>query len=422
MCFRVVVDVHADVVVVVVRRDDLACGRAVGQQFEEPCASVRAVAGHAVLREDDPAVALAGHRDVVALGFQLADPGHDLRGADGRELKRRSSAIADVHEALADVHRGHCGVAGVELGLRKRRERGVALDVLAGLVDEDGTVGVAVVGDPHVGVGRAHECAEVAEVFAHRLGLPAGEVAVRLGVHGDDVTPEFAVERRAGERARTVARVQGDRQVGGRDRRPVDGVGQLCAVVAARGRHLPVGSHTVPGGVVELLGGERALHALQVGNRQLDAVAADELDAVVLAGVVTRGHHHRRDAGALRVRLRGRRRNHPEPVDVHADALEARDGRVFEHAAGGSGVPCDRDAVGAPHRAGRLRDAQHEPRCELLVGHAPRSARPEDVHASSCVRPPLIASERVTFTGNSGSPTFPSSSSTRTSTTSVVSW
>jgi len=119
-----VVDVDADVGVVVVRLDDLA-GGAVGEQFEEPGPGVGAVPRQPVVREDDAAVALARHRDGLTLGLELLYAGHDLGAADGRQVEVRARAVADVDEALAHVHRGDGGVALLEFGLRERCERRV---------------------------------------------------------------------------------------------------------------------------------------------------------------------------------------------------------------------------------------------------------------------------------------------------------
>ncbi len=83
----------------------------------------------------------------------------------------------------------------------------------SGLVDEHPAVGVAVVGESEVGVGRADERPEVSEVLGDGFGVAAGEVAVGLGVDGVDLTAEFAEQVGARQRASAVAGVDDDSEV-----------------------------------------------------------------------------------------------------------------------------------------------------------------------------------------------------------------
>ncbi len=85
---------------------------------------------------------------------------------------------------------------------------------MSGLVDEHPAVGVAVVGDTEVGVGRADERPQVFEVLGDGFGVTAGEVAVGLGVDGVDLTAEFAEQVGTCKRASSVAGVDDDSEVG----------------------------------------------------------------------------------------------------------------------------------------------------------------------------------------------------------------
>jgi hypothetical protein len=259
----------------------------------------------------------------------------------------------------------------------QRRERRVALDVLPVLVEEDGAVAVAVVGDPHVGVGGANEAAEVAEVLPDRLGVAPREVAVGLGVDRDDLTAELAVELGGRERPRPVAGVERDGEVGAGDQLAVDVRAHLRHVVVVHGVDRPRLADALPVRDVELLGEDVALDAFEAVDGEFNPVVADELDPVVLRRVVRgRDDDGRHRLGVAVVDGAGRR-DDPESVHVDADAREPGCGGVREHLTRRSGVAGDGRAVDAPLRPRGLRHPQDELRGELLAGDPPRAARPE---------------------------------------------
>jgi len=115
---------------------------------------------------------------------------------------------------------------------------------------------------------------------------------------------------------------------------------------------------------------------------QLEALRAEQLDAVVLEQIV-RGRDHHAEIGAHRLgQHRDRRRRHrPDQQHVHADRGEARDHRVFDHVAGQAGVLADHDPVAVvtalKRKACGLADLERELRRDQSVGAAPNPVRPE---------------------------------------------
>ncbi len=79
---------------------------------------------------------------------------------------------------------------------------------------------------------------------------------------------------------------------------------------------------------------------------ELEAVRAEELDAVVLVGIVRCRDHHT-DIGAQRARQHGhsRRRNRAKKKDVKAGSGEPRDQGVFQHVARQARILADHDAI-----------------------------------------------------------------------------
>ena len=131
----------------------------------------------------------------------------DVRGpAGGGDGVRDRPARAHVVEDLG------AGLLG-EDALREQRCEEVAVDELAGLVDEEAAVGVAVPGDAEVGaLGADAVDDELAVLGQQRVRLVVGEVAVRLPVGRDEVEIQ-AVEQRADHRPRhPVAAVDDDLQ------------------------------------------------------------------------------------------------------------------------------------------------------------------------------------------------------------------
>ena len=109
---------------------------------------------------------------------------------------------------------------------------------------------------------------------------------------------------------------------------------------------------------------------------KLEALRAEQLDAVVLEQIV-RGRDHDAEIGAHRFgQHRYRRRRHrAEQQHVHANRGKARDHRVFDHVAGQPGVLADHDAMAMlaalKHQTGRLPHLERELRRDQPIGAAP---------------------------------------------------
>ena len=109
---------------------------------------------------------------------------------------------------------------------------------------------------------------------------------------------------------------------------------------------------------------------------QLEALRAEQLDAVVLEQIV-RGRDHHAEIGAHRLgQHRHRRRRHrAEQQHVHADRGEAGHHGVFDHVAGQPRVLADDDAMAMvaalKHQAGRLPHLERQLRRDQTVGAAP---------------------------------------------------
>src|SRR6266850_6255283 len=115
---------------------------------------------------------------------------------------------------------------------------------------------------------------------------------------------------------------------------------------------------------------------------KLEALRAEQLDAVVLEQIM-RGGDHDAEIGAHRLgQHRNRRRRHrAEQQHVHADRGKAGDHGVFDHVAGETGVLADDDAVAMiatlKHQAGRLPHLERELRRDQSIGAAPNSVGTE---------------------------------------------
>ncbi len=199
--------------------------------------------------------------------------------------------------------------------------------------------------DSHVGLRGPNQPTQVVEVLGHGFGIPPREVAVGLGVDGDDATAQLAEKAGAGQRPGAVAGVECHRQVRVRDAIAVHGVEEGVDVLRASVFDPPAASGVVPRDERELLVEQPFLDPFEGVPGEFHAVGADELHPVVLRGVVAGSHHQAGDALALRVGLERRRREDAHAVDVTADRREAAGGAVGEHLAGRPRVPPQRDAL-----------------------------------------------------------------------------
>ena len=139
---------------------------------------------------------------------------------------------------------------------------------------------------------------------------------------------------------------------------------------------------------------EQRLDRLLGGVGELEAVGAEELDAVVLERVV-RGRDHHPEIGAHRAREHAhrRRRHRADEEDVHADRGEARGQRRLEHVARAAGVLADQHPVGVAAvgevAPGRLPEPERRlGRHRRVVGAAAHAVGAEEL--LSCHLPPLL--------------------------------
>ena len=108
---------------------------------------------------------------------------------------------------------------------------------------------------------------------------------------------------------------------------------------------------------------------------ELEAVGAEQLDAVVVERIV-RGRDHHAEIGAHGAREHAdrRRRDRAGEQDVHADRGEAGDQRGLDHVAGEPGILADEHAVAmvaaAKDQPRRLPDLERQLRRDHAVGAA----------------------------------------------------
>ena len=128
------------------------------------------------------------------------------------------------------------------------------MDDLAGGVEDDQPVGVAVVGEPEVELAVGDERPEVTERLGGRLARPAREEAVDVGVERDHVRPERLEDLRGRTRGHPVAAVDGDPEAGTGGRRVAGGRsvahGSAAHSSVARGSVTP--SAATPGSVARV--------------------------------------------------------------------------------------------------------------------------------------------------------------------------
>ena len=228
---------------------------------------------------------------------------------------------------------------------------------------------------------------ESRDIFRDRLGIPAGEVTVRLRVEGHDPTAEFTKKPRTSETAGPVTGIERDSEVSCRDRLPNSGcfevLKEFLTVRFPHPRNCSARSDVpVPDGPGRRRG-EPCFDPFQRSRREFDSVGADQLHAVVRRWIVTRRNHHHGDRMPFGVRLCTRGRHDPETMNRTPAAGERTRSGVDQHLTGGSRIPGDRERLGVENRPGGCRYFPYERRRELLADDAANSARPENVHVRS---------------------------------------
>ncbi len=230
---------------------------------------------------------------------------------------------------------------------RAERHHRVAVDLVALLVDHDHPIGVAIEGDAEVGLmatdlARRHRGVQ-------RAGVLVDVLAVRLDAQREHLGAELREDRRRDAVGSAVGGVDHDAHA-------VEGEvlreGRLDEGDVAAGRVVEAKR-----GPIRVFGRPLAIHGV-AGDQlfeldlhligQLEAVRPEDLDAVVLIGVVRGADHHagvrahaRREVGD------GRRRERPREHDLAAHGADARRERGLEHVARQARVLADDD----PRRA-----------------------------------------------------------------------
>ena len=193
-----------------------------------------------------------------------------------------------------------------------------------------------------------------------RTAIAVDVESIRRDGHGDDFGAEFPQHRRRHLVGRTIGAIDDDFQIGEietacrrrLDRLDVAALGIVHALGAAdRGRR----------GKMHARRCNHELFDLVLDRvRELEAVGTEQLDAVVLEGIV-RGRNHDADVGphGTRQEADGRCRNRTEQEHVDTDRQESGGQRLLDHVAG---EPC----VLADHRAMTMAAAIEH----LARGHA----------------------------------------------------
>ena len=309
-----------------------------------------------------------------------------------------------LQEAL-ETEIGHHGRDDAGLGetavflpaLRDDRQQLVAVDDMAALVDQDDAVGVAVERDADIGAHLAHLAAQ-----GFRRGRAAFLVDVEtIGIHADrdHVGAEFPQRFRHHPVGRAVGAIDDDAQAVEREIARQRALGEfdvavMHAVDAAGAAEARALRELLVEGFVEQL-----LDLLLDVVGQLEALRAEQLDAVVLEQIVG-GRDHHAEIGAHRLgQHRDRRRRHrADQQHVHADRGEARDHGVFDHVAGQARVLADHDAMAMlaalKHQARGLADLERQFRRDQAVGAAPDAVRTEIIaaHVTPSDDPEFLAS------------------------------
>ena len=208
------------------------------------------------------------------------------------------------------------------------------------------------------------------DLGVHRAAAEVDVAPVRLGVEHRDLGAELAQHLRRDLVGRAVGAVDDDAQPGERQLARERALGELDVapdrVVGAEGLADRVRGRPH---VVDPPGGDEVLDLGLERVRELVALAREELDAVVLVGVV-RGRDHDPGVGAQAARHEGdaRRRQRPDEHDVDPHRADARGQRALEHVAREARVLADEHPVAARAVAEDVRAGAAEPQ-RRLRGH-----------------------------------------------------
>ena len=268
----------------------------------------------------------------------------------------------------------------VPLGGDERHQL-VAIDQIAALIDEDQPVGIAVERDADVGPELPHLVLQL--VGGGRAAIVVDVEAVRLDADGDDLGAELPQGVGGDAIGGTVGAIDhhpqarkgellGEGVLGELD---IAGLGILDSLGAA---HL-VG----PGERHALAGFDQRLDGRLVRVGKLEPVRAEDLDAIVVEGIV-RGRDHDAEVGPERACQHGHGRGgqRTEQEHVHAGRQEPGGKRLLDHVTRQTRVLAHHHAVAvaaaAVFGAGGGSDLEHRRGIHgPAVGPAPNPIRAE---------------------------------------------
>jgi hypothetical protein len=312
----------------------------------------QAVAGGVVVEKDDVTALLAPQ--VVSLGAHLLDDvAVSDRGPDQLHVDLLEGSLQSQVAHHRRHHRASLEAAPLDQILGTEREHGITVDDLAVLARHHAAVGIAVQRDPHVTAQLPHLGREL-------LGIEGAAFLVdvaSVGIHADreHLGAELLEDRGTHLVGGTVCAVEhhphaAQIHVGG------EGLLEEDHVAPSRIVDAPRPPEVVRSGAMALehAGADQIFDAALELVGQLEAIVGEELDAVVLVGIVARRDHHARIAAHVHGEKGHRRRRHRPDLD-HVDAHRAdpRCQGVLEHVAGEPGVLSDQDPVLSPAAAAK---------------------------------------------------------------------
>lgn len=244
---------------------------------------------------------------------------------------------------------------------------------MAALIDQDDAIGVAIECDADIGAHLAHLFAE--RFRRSRAAFLVDVETIRLDADRNDVGAQLPQRFRHHPIGRAIGAIDHHAQAVEAEIARQRALGEfdvtiMHAVDAAGAPQARALRQAFVQAFVEQL-----LDLLFDVVRKLEALRAEQLDAVVFEQIM-RGRDHHPEIGAHRFRQhRHRRRRHrAEQQHIHADRGEARHHGVFDHVAGKTGILADHDAMAVlatlKHQSGRLPDLEGELRCDQTIGAA----------------------------------------------------
>ena len=275
----------------------------------------------------------------------------------------------------------------------------VAIDDIALFIDDDDPVGISIERNADISAGFL-------DLFGHRFrrrraNLVIDIVAIGLDADGDDLRPQLPQRERGNLVGRTIGAIEHHAQPGQVD----------------IGRQRALGIFDVAGARLFLAIGPADLHAVRqhMGQIAVDqpldiglhlvgklvAIRAEQLDAVIVIGIVRRRDHHAQiRAQRTRQHGHGRRRHRPQKVDIHAHRGKSGGQRGLDHIAGAPRILADHHAIAVvtAHELGASGHADLEGKlgCQFLaIGFATDAVGseilPDHIEPRLCVPMPATA-------------------------------